>query len=86
MQTNLLEKTEAQKTIAQFQKNALEHLKINVRKYNNVPLIDFRIWLQKPEDNSWIPLKKGFSLKLEQYKKFRECIAILDAELEKAKD
>lgn len=81
----LLKENESQRTIATFQKNAIEHLKINVRKYNNIPLVDFRVWIQKPEDNSWIPLKKGFSLKVEQYADFRKAIDVLDAELEKSK-
>jgi len=70
------------KTIAKFQKNALEEIRISLAEYQGKDLIDIRIWL-KQNDEAFVPTQKGVAIAKEKYPELKKALEILDQELKK---
>ncbi len=66
--------------IAEFQKNAVEKVRIAVREFKGRILLDLRIYYQD-EAGAWLPTKKGLALTVEQWPDLREALAKVDAHL-----
>ena len=70
------------KLISEFQKNAIEKVRIFLREYRGKKLVDIRIWVER-EKGELIPTKKGLSLTIEKYPSLQEALKSLEKELGK---
>jgi hypothetical protein len=62
--------------IGEFQKNAVEKIRIALRDYKGKRLIDLRVYYQD-DAGEWLPTKKGLALTVEQWPEFRAALAKL---------
>ena len=60
------------KTIAKFQKNTLEEIRISLTEYQGKDLIDIRVWV-KQNDETFVPTKKEVAIAKEKYPEFKKC-------------
>jgi len=65
-------------TIATFDKNKFEEVRIGVKEYKGFDLIDLRVWVESKEVGGKVPTAKGLSLNVELFTQFKK--AILDLE------
>jgi hypothetical protein len=62
--------------IAEFQQNAVEHIRLVLQEYKGKRLIDLRIYYQD-DAGEWLPTKKGMALTVEQWPELRQAMATL---------
>ena len=66
----------ADRIIAEFQKNAVEKVRVALRDYKGKRLIDLRIYYQD-DAGEYQPTKKGIALTVEQWPELREALTQL---------
>jgi hypothetical protein len=65
-------------TVATFNKNKFEEIRIGVKEYKGFDLIDLRVWVDSKEAGGKVPTAKGLSLNVELFSQFKK--AVLDLE------
>jgi len=70
--------------IHEFTKNALEVVRTQVVQFKGESLLDIRVWVVKDGD-TYIPTKKGISLRLEQVGALRDAIVKAAKEIKSGK-
>lgn len=66
------------KTIATFDKNKFEEIRVGIKEYKGFDLIDFRVWVDSKEAGEKVPTAKGLSLSVELLPKLKESILELE--------
>jgi hypothetical protein len=65
-------------TIATFDKNKFEEIRIGVKEYKGFDLIDLRVWVDSKEAGGKVPTAKGLSLNVELFPQFKKSIMQLE--------
>lgn len=68
-------------TIATFDKNKFEEIRIGIKEYKGFDLIDLRVWVDSKDAGSKVPTAKGLSLNVELFPQFKKAILDLEAVL-----
>ena len=70
-------------TVATFNKNKFEEIRIGVKEYKGFDLIDLRVWVDSKDAGGKVPTAKGLSLNVELFKEFKKSILALEVTLKK---
>jgi len=70
-------------TVATFDKNKFEEIKIGVKEYKGFDLIDLRVWVDSKDAGGKVPTAKGLSLNVELFPQFKKAILDLETVLKK---
>ncbi|MDD5504151.1 MAG: transcriptional coactivator p15/PC4 family protein [Candidatus Omnitrophica bacterium] len=70
-------------TIATFNKNKFEEIRIGIKEYKGFDLIDLRVWVDSKEAGSKVPTAKGLSLNIELFPQFKKAVMSLEEALRK---
>jgi len=70
-------------TVATFDKNKFEEIKIGVKEYKGFDLIDLRVWVDSKDAGGKVPTAKGLSLNVELFPQFKKAILDLETVLRK---
>ena len=70
-------------TVATFNKNKFEEIRIGVKEYKGFDLIDLRVWVDSKDAGGKVPTAKGLSLNVELFKEFKKSILALETTLKK---
>lgn len=62
------------KLISEFSKNSLETIRVMFTQFNGKKLLDLRTWVRGEDGESYIPTRKGISLRVEQVEELKEAI------------
>ncbi|MFH1868021.1 MAG: transcriptional coactivator p15/PC4 family protein [Candidatus Omnitrophota bacterium] len=65
-------------TIATFDKNKFEEIRIGIKEYKGFDLIDLRVWVDSKEAGGKVPTAKGLSLNVELFSKFKAAVLGLE--------
>ncbi|MFH1645614.1 MAG: transcriptional coactivator p15/PC4 family protein [Candidatus Omnitrophota bacterium] len=65
-------------TVATFDKNKFEEIRIGVKEYKGFDLIDLRVWVESKNAGSKVPTAKGLSLNVELFPQFRDAVLQLE--------
>ena len=65
-------------TVATFDKNKFEEIRIGVKEYKGFDLIDLRVWVDSKEAGGKVPTAKGLSLNIELFPQFKKAILQLE--------
>ena len=74
-------KTDMDRLISKFRKNAFEEIQISAREFQGRQLVDIRIFAG-PRGQETKPTKKGVSIPIELYGEFGKAVANLEEILE----
>ncbi|HIE53057.1 MAG TPA: transcriptional coactivator p15 [Armatimonadetes bacterium] len=64
----------ADQLIAEFDRNPLEKIRVQIREYRGHRYIDVRTYYLDDNDNQWKPTRKGLTLNLETSALLREAL------------
>ena len=70
-------------TVATFNKNKFEEIRIGVKEYKGFDLIDLRVWVDSKDAGGKVPTAKGLSLNVELFNEFKKSILALETTLKK---
>ena len=70
-------------TVATFNKNKFEEIRIGVKEYKGFDLIDLRVWVDSKDAGGKVPTAKGLSLNVELFAEFKKSILALETTLKK---
>ena len=70
-------------TVATFNKNKFEEIRIGVKEYKGFDLIDLRVWVDSKDAGGKVPTAKGLSLNVELFAEFKKSILALEVTLKK---
>ncbi len=70
-------------TVATFNKNKFEEIRIGVKEYKGFDLIDLRVWVDSKDAGGKVPTAKGLSLNVELFNEFKKAILALEDTLKK---
>ena len=70
-------------TVATFNKNKFEEIRIGVKEYKGFDLIDLRVWVDSKEAGGKVPTAKGLSLNVELFPQFKKAVLELEGTLKK---
>ena len=70
-------------TVATFNKNKFEEIRIGVKEYKGFDLIDLRVWVDSKEVGGKVPTAKGLSLNVELFSQFKKAVLDLEDTLKK---
>jgi len=70
-------------TVATFNKNKFEEIRIGVKEYKGFDLIDLRVWVDSKDAGGKVPTAKGLSLNVELFNEFKKAILALETTLKK---
>ena len=70
-------------TVATFNKNKFEEIRIGVKEYKGFDLIDLRVWVDSKDAGGKVPTAKGLSLNVELFNEFKKAILALEVTLKK---
>ena len=65
-------------TVATFDKNKFEEIRIGVKEYKGFDLVDLRVWVESKEAGAKVPTAKGLSLNVELFPQFKKAILLLE--------
>jgi hypothetical protein len=65
-------------TVATFDKNKFEEIRIGVKEYKGFDLIDLRVWVESKEAGGKVPTAKGLSLNVELFPQFKKALLQLE--------
>jgi len=65
-------------TVATFDKNKFEEVRIGVKEYKGFDLIDLRVWVESKEVGGKVPTAKGLSLNVELFPQFKKAVLQLE--------
>lgn len=65
-------------TVATFDKNKFEEIRIGVKEYKGFDLIDLRVWVESKNAGSKVPTAKGLSINVELFPQFRDAVLKLE--------
>jgi len=72
-------------TVATFDKNKFEEVRIGVKEYKGFDLIDLRVWVESKEVGGKVPTAKGLSLNVELFPQFKKAVLQLESILKQNK-
>ena len=70
-------------TVATFNKNKFEEIRIGVKEYKGFDLIDLRVWVDSKDAGGKVPTAKGLSLNVELFAEFKKAVLALETTLKK---
>ena len=62
------------KTIATFQKNKFQEIRVGIREFKGNDLIDIRTWTMTQGTEEMVPTAKGVSINISLLKDLRDCL------------
>ncbi len=71
-------------TVAAFQKNKFEEIRVGVKEYKGYDLIDIRVWTDVKGQEEKVPTAKGLSLNVEFFHELKKAILQLEEALKKS--
>ncbi|MFP4473153.1 MAG: transcriptional coactivator p15/PC4 family protein [Candidatus Omnitrophota bacterium] len=69
------------KTVAVFQKNKFQEVRIGIREYKGNDLIDIRTWTMTQGSEEMVPTAKGVSINIALLDKLRKSLDEVEQEL-----
>ena len=70
-------------TVATFQKNRFEEIRVGVKEFKGYDLIDIRVWTDVKGMDTKVPTAKGLSLNVEFYHDLKKAVLKLEEALAK---
>ena len=68
-------------TVATFQKNRFEEIRVGVKEFKGYDLIDIRVWTDVKGQEEKVPTAKGLSLNVEFFPELKKAILQLEMKL-----
>jgi hypothetical protein len=72
---------ELNQTVAQFEKNSKEEVRISIDEYHGRKLINLRVFY-KSQDGKWLPGKQGLALSVDRYRDLADALIRVGEELQ----
>ncbi len=69
------------KTVAVFQKNKFQEIRIGIRQYKGNDLVDIRTWTMTQGSNEMVPTAKGVSININLLPELKKAIDAVEKEL-----
>lgn len=69
------------KTIKTFAKNKFQEIRVGIKEFKGINLIDIRIWTKMQGVEDMVPTSKGVSLNVSLYEELKEAVLALEKEL-----
>jgi len=69
------------KTVAVFQKNKFQEVRIGIREYKGNDLVDIRTWTLTQGSNEMVPTAKGISININLLPELRKALDAVEKEL-----
>lgn len=70
-------------TVAAFQKNRFEEIRVGIKEFKGYDLIDIRVWTDVKGQDEKVPTAKGLSLNIEFFPELKKAILQLEDVLKK---
>jgi hypothetical protein len=69
------------KTVAVFQKNKFQEVRVGIREYKGNDLVDIRTWTMTQGTDEMVPTAKGVSININLLGKLQESLGSVEKEL-----
>ena len=69
------------KTVAVFQKNKFQEVRVGIREYKGNDLIDIRTWTMTQGSNEMVPTAKGVSINVHLLSELKKALESVEKEL-----
>ncbi|MDP2940364.1 MAG: transcriptional coactivator p15/PC4 family protein [Candidatus Omnitrophota bacterium] len=69
------------KTVKTFAKNKFQEIRVGIKEFKGINLIDIRIWTRMQGVEDMVPTSKGVSLNVSLYPELKEAVLSLEKEL-----
>ena len=69
------------KTVAVFQKNKFQEVRIGIREFKGNDLVDIRTWTLTQGSNDMVPTAKGISINISLLPELRKALDAVEKEL-----
>lgn len=69
------------KTVKTFAKNKFQEIRVGIKEFKGINLIDIRIWTKMQGVEDMVPTSKGVSLNVALYPELKEAVLALEKEL-----
>ena len=73
------------KTVAMFQKNKFQEIRVGIREFKGNDLIDIRTWTMTQGTEDMVPTAKGVSINVHLLEDLKKAIAKVEQELKENK-
>ena len=72
------------KTVAVFQKNKFQEIRVGIRHYKGNDLVDIRTWTMTQGSNEMVPTAKGVSINIHLLSELKKALEAVEKELKDA--
>jgi hypothetical protein len=72
------------KTVAVFQKNKFQEVRVGIREFKGNDLIDIRTWTMTQGSEEMVPTAKGVSININLLAELRKALDVVEKELKAA--
>ncbi len=69
------------KTVKTFAKNKFQEIRVGIKEFKGINLVDIRIWTKMQGVEDMVPTSKGVSLNVVLYPELKEAVLALEKEL-----
>ena len=69
------------KTVAVFQKNKFQEVRVGIREFKGNDLIDIRTWTMTQGSEEMVPTAKGVSINISLLSELRKALDVVEKEL-----
>ncbi len=69
------------KTVKTFAKNKFQEIRVGIKEFKGINLIDIRVWTKMQGVEDMVPTSKGVSLNVILYAELKEGVLALEKEL-----
>lgn len=69
------------KTVAVFQKNKFQEVRVGIREFKGNDLIDIRTWTMTQGSDEMVPTAKGVSINISLLPELRKALDVVEKEL-----
>lgn len=69
------------KTVKTFAKNKFQEIRVGVKEFRGIDLVDIRVWTQTQFSEDKVPTSKGVSFNVSLFPEFKESVLKLEETL-----